>query len=131
MDYTEIAAGTRFTVLAIREVTGEAGQVETFVAGLPHADQRKVFDRVWLAANYGPLSNPTQSKALAGTEGLFELKCGGCRLSFFYWGRGAMVLTHGFTKRTPRTPRQELKRGERLRWEFLSTFGSGERGRAR
>lgn len=122
MDYVEIAKGARFTVLALRATAGEPAQLESFVTSLPDREQRKLLDRLWLAANYGPLMNPTQSKAVAGTEGLFELKSGSVRVFYFYWGRGNMVLTHGFVKRTPRTPRQEIDRAERLRGQFLSAF---------
>lgn len=122
MDYVEIATGARFTVLALRENAGKIAQLESFISSLLDKEQRRLFDRIWLAANYGPLTNPTQSKALAGTEGLFELKSGSIRVFYFYWGRGTMALTHGFVKRTPRTPRQEIERAERLRKDFLNVF---------
>jgi phage-related protein len=41
------------------------------------------------------------------------------RILAFYHGKNQMVLTHGFMKKTPKTPLQEIEEAKRLRADYL------------
>jgi len=63
-------------------------------------------------------------KKLAGTDGIWE-----CRVQYssniyrifcFFDTHSVVILTHGFIKKTQKTPRQEIERAEKYRKDFLS-----------
>ncbi len=62
-------------------------------------------------------------KKLVGTEEIWE-----CRIMFgsnayrifcFFAGNSVVVLTHGFAKKSPKTPRGEIERAESFRKDYL------------
>lgn len=62
-------------------------------------------------------------KKLVGTENIWE-----CRVAFgsnayrilcFFADNSIVVLTHGFMKKSRKTPRSEIERAEALRRDFL------------
>lgn len=46
------------------------------------------------------------------------------RILAFYHGKNQMVLTHGFMKKTPKTPHQQIEEAERLRADYLRRQGN-------
>lgn len=65
----------------------------------------------------------TYFKKLAGTEEIWE-----CRIQFasnayrifcFFEGNSVVILTHGFAKKTQKTPQQEIERAEAYRRDYL------------
>ena len=46
------------------------------------------------------------------------------RLLYFIHGK-SIVITHGFTKKTRRVPREEIELAKRYRNDWLVTFGGG------
>ena len=56
-------------------------------------------------------------------EGIFELRtqvAGNIeRVLFFFFERGKIVLTHGFVKKTQKTPPSEIKRAKEYRSDYL------------
>ena len=70
----------------------------------------------------GPLLREPYSKPL--DDGIFELRAQvGTDISrvlyFFYFG-GNVILTHGFIKKTQKTPASEIERAKKYRKEYLS-----------
>jgi phage-related protein len=67
---------------------------------------------------------PTQYfKKLSDTEEIWE-----CRMVFggntyrilgFFHGHNSLVLTHGFMKKTPRTPAEEIRKAEQLKADHI------------
>ena len=69
-------------------------------------------------------------KKLAGTEEIWE-----CRVNFgsntyrlfcFFAGHSVVVLTHGFQKKSQKTPKAEIEKAEAYRREFLERSGKHE-----
>jgi len=65
----------------------------------------------------------TYFKKLIGTDGIFE-----CRVQYgsniyrifcFFDTHSAVILTHGFIKKTQKTPKQEIERAETYRKDFI------------
>jgi phage-related protein len=70
-------------------------------------------------------------KKLSGTGEIWE-----CRISFgseafrilcFFGGEPSIVLTHGFIKKTTKTPRNEIERAEAYKKDYLERKVSHER----
>jgi phage-related protein len=70
-------------------------------------------------------------KKLVGTEEIWE-----CRITFasnayrifcFFMENSVVVLTHGFVKKSQKTPRSEIEKAEAYRRDFLKRRGRHER----
>ncbi|MDQ1712368.1 MAG: hypothetical protein QOE45_1818 [Frankiaceae bacterium] len=89
-----------------------------FFDGLDQRFRNAYLVRLRRFADTGTLA-PRQINALE--DGLFEFKLAeGPRLVAYHAGRrrrGLVVLTHGFVKKSPRTPRTEIDRARRIRQE--------------
>ena len=60
-------------------------------------------------------------------DGIFELraKLGSdiTRVLYFFYYNGRIILTHGFTKKTQKTPPSEIEKAKRYRADFLEREG--------
>jgi phage-related protein len=45
------------------------------------------------------------------------------RILCFYHGGNRLILTHGFMKKTPKTPAEEIRRAEQLKADFIRRHG--------
>lgn len=65
-------------------------------------------------------------------KGIFELRTtmgnNAGRVLFFFFDQGRAVLTHGFVKKTQKTPRREIERAKRYREEYIGRMSEGLRG---
>lgn len=122
-----------FVVYALRTREGHPTLYEEFLDGLDPAAEKKMIRAVELLANYGPRRNREKCVALKGYDNLWELKEYQSRVFWFFSleslrdGRRVIVLTHGFTKKTNKTPRAQLERAEALKREYHTTFLQGSR----
>ena len=102
----------------------EKGQcpVDDFPDALPSKVAQKV---TWVLKLVQELDIvPTQYfKKLTDTDEIWE-----CRMVFggntyrilgFFHGSNSVVLTHGFMKKTPRTPAEDIRKAERLRADHI------------
>lgn len=80
----------------------------------------KLLDRV---AQLGPPRNPETSKKLSAE--IFELRFGHLRVLWFYAERRIVVCSHGFIKRSQKTPAGELARAERSCREYRLAKSAG------
>jgi phage-related protein len=106
----------------------EKGQcpVAEFLDSLPAKVAQKV---TWVLKLLQELDTvPSQYfKKLSATAEIWE-----CRMVFsgntyrilcFFRGGNQVVLTHGFMKKTQKTPREEITKAERLRADFIRRHG--------
>lgn len=103
------------------EIDGKQCPVQEFLDSLNDKMAAKMYGMISLLEEYGnelrhPYSDPLE-------DGIFELraKYGSDitrALYFFYVGR-KIILTHGFVKKTQRTPRSEIERAKKYRKMFL------------
>ncbi len=102
----------------------EKGQcpVDQFLDSLPAKVAKKV---AWVLKLVQELDIvPTQYfKKLSGTDEIWE-----CRMVFggntyrilgFFQGSNSLVLTHGFAKKTPKTPADEIRHAESLKADYI------------
>jgi phage-related protein len=105
--------GAKFTVAFAAGKSGAcpAGQ---FFDALDLLDKAKLMALFRVAGDHGKFHNPEKFGDLGG--GLFEFKSFQIRMPFAYAKneRGVIVVTHGFLKKKPRTPKEEIARAWRI-----------------
>ena len=91
--------------------------VEEFIDRLDVKMRAKVFGGLELLEQEGPSLGMPFSRALE--DGIYELRTtqGGniTRILYFFVLGKRIVLTHGFVKKTQKTPRREMERAKRMR----------------
>ena len=107
--------GAAFALL-IFERRGGASPVADFLEELTRRERARLTALLERVAEQGPLSNLETSVAITGHDFL-EFKSGQQRIFWCYASGRRIVLLHGFTKKSNRTPRRELNTGARLREE--------------
>lgn len=95
---------------------------EEFIDGLEVKMRAKVFGRIELLEQYGPQLGMPFSRHL--DDGIFELRTvqgsNITRILYFFFVGKRVVLTHGFVKKTQKTPAKEIERAKRIRTDWRS-----------
>lgn len=95
--------------------------VEEFIESLAEDTQDAFFYKTGLLEKYGPQLRKPHTDYI-GT-GIFELrftgKEGKVRILFFFFHENRIIFTNGFIKKTPKTPRREIKIAKQRRKEYL------------
>jgi phage-related protein len=113
---TEIVIQGRMTVLAV--VRNGTCLAVDYLKSLQDPQRKKVLALLSRTASRG--SPPPNREKFDKLEGpLNEFKSFQVRFPCFYDGPGRIVITHGFTKKRNRTPKEEIERALRLRAEYL------------
>lgn len=99
--------------------------VKEFLDGLDIKMRQKMLRSIQALQDMGISLRMPLSESLE--DGIFELRAkSGTNISrvmyFFIIGNRA-VLTHGFIKKTQKTPRRELQRAKDIRADYFSRFG--------
>lgn len=85
----------------------------------------KLFGLVDILEQYGNQLREPYSKHL--DDGIFELraKVGTdiSRVLYFFYHEGRIILTHGFVKKTQKTPPSEIEKAKQYRKDFLERYG--------
>jgi len=108
VDFYDLADGTK--------------PAEVFIEGLPPKMMAKVLRTIHMLRLNGSELREPYSKHLG--DGIFEVRAkAGTDISrvlyFFMFGKKA-ILTHGFIKKTQKTPIAEIDRAKKYRAEYLS-----------
>jgi len=101
--------------------------VRDFLDDLPGKTDQKV---VWVLCLLEDMEivPATYFKKLIGTEDIWE-----CRMQYgsniyrifcFFDSHSVVILTHGFEKKSMKTPRQEIERAETYRRDYLNRKGT-------
>ena len=114
MPLREVRSGQRYRVLVYVRDSGVCPVAE-YLDGLPERQRKRVDGLLERVAEHGPPRNREQNASLTG-EDFFEFKAYQIRLFWRYASGRRIVLFHGFTKKSRRTPRNELVTG-RQRWQ--------------
>ena len=98
---------------------------EEFVLGLPVKERAKIFETINYFLQLKNENLPIKqslSKHLEG--GIFELRTSlrdKIARSFYFYQKGTkIVITHGFLKKTQKTPRKEIERAKILREQYMT-----------
>ena len=98
---------------------------EEFIESLDEKMQAKVLRTINLLQNNGKELREPFSKYLQ--DGIFELRARVgtdiSRVLYFFIIGQQVILTHGFIKKTNKTPQSEIDRAKRYRREYLERTG--------
>lgn len=68
----------------------------------------------------GKIFNEQKFKHLSGTGQLFEFKADQGRVLCFFFVGKRVILTHGFLKKSDKTPKGEIERAEKAKGDFVA-----------
>lgn len=95
--------------------------IETFIGNLDVKTRTKVFGHLELLETYGNQLGMPFSRHL--TDGIFELRIAqnriAVRIFYFFSSNAEIILTHGFKKKSQKTPRREIEKAIRLRKDWM------------
>ena len=121
--------GELYPIVALRGIRpGKPSLYDQFVADLTPAEQKKLDRAIRRLSDRGLPGNIQKGRALKGHPNLFEVKERGLRVFWFETAERTvsdtriLVLTHGFRKKSDRTPQTELDRAEWLKAEYMAVF---------
>jgi phage-related protein len=96
--------------------------VKEFINSLEPKMRAKVFSRLELLEEYGSLLGMPMAKPLK--DGIYELRTvqgnNITRILYFFVVGKKIILTHGFVKKTQKTPAKEIERAMKLRQDWRS-----------
>ena len=102
------------------ESPGGRFPVEEFISSLTEETQDKFLYKKELLEYFGPKLREPHTKSIGC--GIFELrfkgKEGQIRVLFFFYHKRHIILAHGFSKKTRRTPRKEIRIAEERKNEY-------------
>ena len=113
------------TIIFYKTADGKC-PVQEFLDSLPGKVAQKVTWVLGLLEDLDVLPS-SYFKKLVGTDGIWE-----CRMSIgsdayrvlcFFAGNSVVVLTHGFAKKSQKTPMAEIEKAEAYRKDFLKREG--------
>lgn len=107
-----------FTLCAISE---NRCFVREFIDNLEVSEQKKIVNTLEKIATFGPPQNIEKFKSLG--EGIFEIKSHQVRILGFFEKERVIVLTHGFIKKSPKTPPSEIEKAKRLKNIYFGRKG--------
>ena len=100
---------------------GHNGFIE-FFEQLPEKDQKKMLAVIANVEEHGILIAQKMKWVKKLGDNLFELRSGMegniQRALYFHWLGSKFIITHGFTKKTQKTPIQEIAKAIEIRKEF-------------
>lgn len=69
-----------------------------------------------------------RNTSLSKKKRVFELKTGGGLRLFAFFGkdRSLIVCSHGFVKKSQKTPKEQLKRAEKAREAYVKAYQDGD-----
>lgn len=98
-----------------------------YIKSLDSKLRSKTMRSIELLRTKGHLIGEPESKHLE--DGIFELRTtmgnNTSRILFFFCVGDVVVLTHGFVKKTQRTPRREIARAKRYREDYRAKDSKG------
>lgn len=99
--------------------------IRDYLSSLSTRHRVKVLRSIQLLEEFGPDLGMPHVRHLE--DGIFELRTqfgnNIFRTIFFHWYENKLVLTHGFTKKTQKTPRSEIEKAKMYRADFLKRKG--------
>lgn len=108
-----------FEVIFYEKENGDA-PVEEFITSLDVKMRAKLVGLLEILEEKGNQLREPYSKHL--DDGIFEVRCkvgnNITRVLYFFYYEGNIVLTNGFTKKTQKTPTEEIKLAKERRADF-------------
>ena len=115
---------TKFKVIFYEKENGDC-PIEEFMNSLDIKMRAKMIGLLELLEEKGIQLREPYSKIIE--DGIFEIRCkvgnNISRVLYFFYFEGKIVLTNGFTKKTQKTPIEEIKLAKRYRADFKERMG--------
>ncbi|NLO74867.1 MAG: hypothetical protein GX100_12260 [candidate division WS1 bacterium] len=127
LELVELATGDDYVICGLCAEGYDLSYSEEFISRLEASAQKKIWNLLKTTAQHGPLRNTEKWRALHGSgQGLYEFKSKPYRLLCFmsegvrHGGhtKKGIIITHGFRKRSDKTPAKEIDRALRLKAEW-------------
>lgn len=115
--------GSFCTIYVLRASHRERAEALEYVQGLAQPLRKKIVKELEHPSRYGPPANSEKWKQLKGTPGICEIEVKPARLMCFFDRPQAVVLTHGFSKKSEKTPPGQIERAIRLQREYQAQTG--------
>lgn len=117
----------QFTVIFYEDITGDK-PVENFLVSLDIKMRAKLIGILQILQEKGNQLREPYSKHLE--DGIFEI-CGKVgsditRVLYFFYLDGKIILTNGFSKKTQKTPRKEIKLAKLRRQDSIERCKNNE-----
>ena len=125
---TEMISGRSYRLCAMR--TAKENPVLAFLSE-QEQERQKEWDKLMklldYVAHHGTPKNEEKCKFIK-KERVFELKTGGGLRLFAFFGkdRSLIVCSHGFVKKSKKTPKEQLKRAEKAREAYEKAYQHGD-----
>lgn len=107
---TEIYTGKKYRIFAIEKQN--RCQVKDFIDGLSEIEQKKIVKLLQFSADYGLPKNEKKFKKLE--KDIWEFKSNQIRILCFIERERMVILTHGFLKKSGRTPKREIEKAQEI-----------------
>ena len=105
--------------------------VSDFLESLDKRMQARALRMITLLAHNGNELRPPDSKYLI--DGIFELRIKSghdiSRILYFFYFDRKIILTNGFIKKTPKTPKKEIELAIRYKKDYIEQKGGDIHGR--
>ena len=115
---------TKFQVIFYEKENGDC-PIEEFMNSLDIKMRAKMIGLLELLEEKGIQLREPYSKIIE--DGIFEIRCkvgnNISRVLYFFYFEGKIVLTNGFTKKTQKTPIEEIKLAKKYRADFKERMG--------
>ncbi len=114
-----MAEQTKYIVDFYEDESGDR-PAESFISSCDEKMQAKIFRAVDILSDYGPMTKMPHSEYL--TDGIFEIRAQSngniARVLYFFVVGKQIILTHGFVKKTQKTPSREIEKAKRYRDDY-------------
>jgi phage-related protein len=102
--------------------------IEDFLNSLSSQDRKKVAWTLRLISDLNIKMIPSKYlKKLINSDDIWEIRIKGkekiFRVFSFFFYENSLVLTHGYTKKTDKTSKREIKKAEKCKKDFLKRKG--------
>lgn len=115
---------TKFKVIFYEKENGDC-PIEEFMNSLDIKMRAKMIGLLELLEEKGIQLREPYSKIIE--DGIFEIRCkvgnNISRVLYFFYFEGKIILTNGFTKKTQKTPTEEIKLAKKYRADFKERMG--------
>lgn len=117
----------KFTVIFYEDENGEK-PVEEFLLSLDKKMRAKILGILGILEEKGNTLREPYSKPLG--DGIFEVRCkigtDLTRVLYFFYYEGHIILTNGFVKKTPKTPKQVIQLAKKRRTDYIERSQNNE-----
>lgn len=114
--------GSKLRLEFYKSAAGEVPAEEWLESQREKIQQKFAALFAWIG-DHGKIWNEQKFKHLTGTTQLFEFKADDGRVLCFFISGKRLIITHGFSKKSDKTPVGEIERAESIKSDFLKREG--------